>query len=353
MSRIEELQQEAIQLLQDLINTPSLSSEEDQTAAIIKQWLAKHGVSCQQQQNNVYAVNKHEDPSKPYLLLNSHHDTVLPNSGYTRDPYKAAIENGKLYGLGSNDAGGALVCLLATFVYFYEQEDMAYNLVVAATAEEETSGDHGLNSLLKTLPNIDTAIVGEPTQMHLAVAEKGLVVFDATISGTASHAAHPNEDNPIYKIGAVIDWFQQLKFDRVSDALGPVKLTVTQVNAGKQHNAVPADVALVIDVRVNDLYTNQEIEAILQEAPCTIKARSLRLGSSSIPIEHALVQAGISAGRNTYGSPTLSDQAALSCHSLKLGPGDSLRSHTADEFIYVKEIEEAIPLYISILKQAL
>ena len=353
MSRIEELQQEAIQLLQDLINTPSLSSEEDQTAAIIKQWLAKHGVSCQQQQNNVYAVNKHEDPSKPYLLLNSHHDTVLPNSGYTRDPYKAAIENGKLYGLGSNDAGGALVCLLATFVYFYEQEDMAYNLVVAATAEEETSGDHGLNSLLKTLPNIDTAIVGEPTQMHLAVAEKGLVVFDATISGTASHAAHPNEDNPIYKIGAVIDWFQQLKFDRFSDALGPVKLTVTQVNAGKQHNAVPADVALVIDVRVNDLYTNQEIEAILQEAPCTIKARSLRLGSSSIPMEHALVQAGISAGRNTYGSPTLSDQAALSCHSLKLGPGDSLRSHTADEFIYVKEIEEAIPLYISILKQAL
>ena len=353
MSRIEELQQEAIQLLQDLINTPSLSSEEDQTAAIIKQWLAKHGVSCQQQQNNVYAVNKHEDPSKPYLLLNSHHDTVLPNSGYTRDPYKAAIENGKLYGLGSNDAGGALVCLLATFVYFYEQEDIAYNLVVAATAEEETSGDHGLNSLLKTLPNIDTAIVGEPTQMHLAVAEKGLVVFDATISGTASHAAHPNEDNPIYKIGAVINWFQQLKFDRVSDALGPVKLTVTQVNAGKQHNAVPADVALVIDVRVNDLYTNQEIEAILQEAPCTIKARSLRLGSSSIPMEHALVQAGISAGRNTYGSPTLSDQAALSCHSLKLGPGDSLRSHTADEFIYVKEIEEAIPLYISILKQAL
>ena len=353
MSRIEELQQEAIQLLQDLINTPSLSSEEDQTAAIIKEWLAKHGVSCQQQQNNVYAINKHEDPSKPYLLLNSHHDTVLPNSGYTRDPYKAAIENGKLYGLGSNDAGGALVCLLATFVYFYEQEDMAYNLVVAATAEEETSGDHGLNSLLKTLPIIDTAIVGEPTQMHLAVAEKGLVVFDATISGTASHAAHPNEDNPIYKIGAVIDWFQQLKFDRVSDALGPVKLTVTQVNAGKQHNAVPADVALVIDVRVNDLYTNQEIEAILQEAPCTIKARSLRLGSSSIPMEHALVQAGISAGRNTYGSPTLSDQAVLSCHSLKLGPGDSLRSHTADEFIYVKEIEEAIPLYISILKQAL
>lgn len=353
MSRIEELQQEAIQLLQDLINTPSLSSEEDQTADIIKQWLEKHGVSCQQQRNNVYAINKHEDPSKPYLLLNSHHDTVLPNSGYARDPYKAAIEDGKLYGLGSNDAGGALACLLATFVYFYEQDDMAYNLVVAATAEEETSGDYGLNSLLKTLPTIDTAIVGEPTQMHLAVAEKGLVVFDAIISGTASHAAHPNPDNPIYKIGAVIDWFQQLEFDRVSDALGPVKLTVTQVSAGKQHNAVPADVKLVIDVRVNDLYTNDEIEQILKAAPCEVKARSLRLGSSSIPMSHALVQAGIAAGRNTYGSPTLSDQAALTCDSLKLGPGDSLRSHTANEFIYVNEIEEAIPLYISILKQAL
>jgi acetylornithine deacetylase len=353
MSQIVELQQEAIELLQDLINTPSLSSEEDQTAAVIKNWLEKHGVNCLQQDNNVYAINKHEDPSKPYLLLNSHHDTVLPNSGYTRDPFKAAIENGKLFGLGSNDAGGALVCLLATFVYFYKQKDMAYNIIVAATAEEETSGDYGLNSLLKNLPAIDTAIVGEPTQMHLAVAEKGLVVFDATISGTASHAAHPNLDNPIYKIGGVIDWFQQLTFDRVSDALGPVKLTVTQVSAGKQHNAVPADVRLVIDVRVNDLYSNDEIEQILEQAPCEIKARSLRLGSSSIPMDHALVQAGVAAGRNTYGSPTLSDQAALTCDSLKLGPGDSLRSHTANEFIYVKEIEEAIPLYISILKQAL
>jgi acetylornithine deacetylase len=353
MNRIEQLQNEAVELLQELINTPSLSGEEAQTASIIKQWLEKHGVACQQENNNIYAINRHEDPSKPYMLLNSHHDTVLPNSGYTRDPYTAAINDGKLFGLGSNDAGGALVSLLATFVYFYEQKDMAYNLVVAATAEEETSGDFGLNSLLRTLPPIDTAIVGEPTQMHLAVAEKGLVVFDATIKGTASHAAHTNEDNPIYKIGRVIDWFHQFTFDRVSKTLGPVKMTVTQVNAGKQHNAVPAAVELVIDVRVNDLYTNAEIEKILQEAPCQIKARSLRLGSSSIPMEHALVQAGIAAGRDTYGSPTLSDQAALSCHSLKLGPGDSLRSHTADEFIYVKEIEEAIPLYISILKQAL
>jgi len=353
MKRIEGLQQEAIALLQKLISTPSLSGEENQTAAHIKSWLEGHGVVCRQENNNVYAINKNEDPSKPYLLLNSHHDTVHANSGYTRNPHDASIEDGKLYGLGSNDAGGALVCLLATFVYFYEQKDLAYNLVVAATAEEETSGPNGLNSLLKTLPPIDTAIVGEPTQMHLAVAEKGLVVFDATINGTASHAAHPNDDNPIYKAGKVIDWFNAFEFERVSNTLGPVKLTVTQISGGKQHNAVPAAVKLVLDVRVNDLYTNEEISTLLQQAPCEVKARSLRLGSSSIPMEHALVQAGIAAGRNTYGSPTLSDQAVLSCDSLKLGPGDSLRSHTADEFIHVKELEEAIPLYISILKQAL
>jgi acetylornithine deacetylase len=353
MKRIQELQQEAIALLQKLISTPSLSGEEDQTAAHIKLWLESHGVACEQEKNNVYAVNKYEDPTKPYLLLNSHHDTVHANSGYTRNPHDPTIEDGKLYGLGSNDAGGALVCLLATFVYFYEQKDMAYNLVVAATAEEETSGANGLNSLLKTLPPIDTAIVGEPTQMQLAVAEKGLVVLDATISGTASHAAHPNDDNPIYKLGKTIDWFNAFKFDRVSETLGPVKLTVTQVSGGKQHNAVPAAVKLVLDVRVNDLYTNQEISDLLKQAPCEVKARSLRLGSSSIPMEHALVQSGIAAGRNTYGSPTISDQAVLSCPSLKLGPGDSLRSHTANEFIYVKELEEAIPLYISILKQAL
>ncbi len=353
MKSIAELQQEAVALLQSLIRTQSFSSEEDKTATLIRTWLEGHGVACKQEKNNVYAINKHEDPSKPYLLLNSHHDTVKPNSGYSRNPYEATIENGKLYGLGSNDAGGALVCLLATFVYFYEQQDMAYNLVVAATAEEETSGPNGLNSLLKTLPKIDTAIVGEPTQMELAVAEKGLVVFDATIKGTASHAAHPNNDNPIYKVGKVMEWFDTVSFDRISDALGPVKLTVTQINGGKQHNAVPADVKLVLDVRVNDLYTNDEIEALLQAAPCEVKARSLRLSSSSIPMEHALVKAGIAAGRKTYGSPTLSDQAVLSCDSLKLGPGDSLRSHTADEFIYVSEIEAAIPLYITILKETL
>lgn len=353
MKSIAELQQEAVALLQSLIRTQSFSSEEDKTATLIRTWLEGHGVACKQEKNNVYAINKHEDPSKPYLLLNSHHDTVKPNSGYSRNPYEATIENGKLYGLGSNDAGGALVCLLATFVYFYEQQDMAYNLVVAATAEEETSGPNGLNSLLKTLPKIDTAIVGEPTQMELAVAEKGLVVFDATIKGTASHAAHPNNDNPIYKVGKVMEWFDTVSFDRISDALGPVKLTITQINGGKQHNAVPADVKLVLDVRVNDLYTNDEIEALLQAAPCEVKARSLRLSSSSIPMEHALVKAGIAAGRKTYGSPTLSDQAVLSCDSLKLGPGDSLRSHTADEFIYVSEIEAAIPLYITILKETL
>ena len=353
MSQIEQLQQEAVVLLQDLINTPSLSSEEDQTAAIIKQWLEKHGVHCLQQDNNVYAINKHEDPSKPYLLLNSHHDTVRPNTAYTRDPHKAEIIDGKLFGLGSNDAGGALVSLLGLFAHFYKAENLTYNLIVAATAEEESSGPNGLNSLLKDLPEIDVAIVGEPTQMQLAIAEKGLVVFDAVVKGTAGHAAHPNNDNPIIKTMDVMQWFQNLSFDKVSDTLGPVKLTITQINAGSQHNVVPAQVNLVLDVRVNECYTNQEIADLVGQAPCEVTARSLRLQSSSIDNNHPLVVAGVAMGRNTYGSPTLSDQAALSCPSLKLGPGDSTRSHTADEFIYENEIKEAVRLYIELLDQVI
>ena len=245
--------------------------------------------------------------------------------------------------------------LLATFVYFYEHKDLNYNLVLVASAEEESSGPNGLNSMLKIIPKIDVAIVGEPTLMNLAIAEKGLVVFDAKVKGTASHAAHPNTDNAIYNTIDVLKWFKDFKFEKVSDVLGEVKLTVTQINAGKQHNAIPSEVDLVIDVRVNDQYTNKEIEAILVEkSPCSsIIARSLRLNSSSIPVKHPLVQAGIALGRETYGSPTLSDQSVLNCPSLKLGPGDSTRSHTADEFIYVNEIEEGIDIYIKLLNKIL
>jgi len=348
-----ELTKDAIQLLCDLIETSSFSGEESQTADCIQAWLANYGIETQRSQNNVFAFNKHHDPNKPYLLLNSHHDTVKPNKAYTRNPHKAEIHQGRLYGLGSNDAGGALVSLIALFTYFYDREDLKYNLVLAATAEEESSGPNGLNSLLEILPKIDVAIVGEPTQMQLAIAEKGLVVFDAVVKGTPGHAAHPNNDNPIVKSVDVIRWFEDLRFDKVSETLGPVKLTITQIAAGSQHNVVPAQVQMVLDVRVNDCYTNQEIAEIVSQAPCQVTARSLRLGSSSIDKNHPLVQAGIALGRNTYGSPTLSDQAALSCPSLKLGPGDSTRSHTADEYIYVHEIEEAVKLYIQLLEQVL
>ena len=346
--------QEAIALLKDLISIQSFSSEEDQTAARIEQWFSDHDIPCERIQNNVYAFNANFDESKPTLLLNSNHDTVKPNSAYTKDPFHPHVEDGKLYGLGSNDAGGALVSLIALFTHYYEHPNPSYNLILAATAEEESSGPNGLNSLLPQLPPIDVAIVGEPTLMQLAVAEKGLVVFDGKVEGTASHAAHPNADNPILKLPKVIEWLQAFSFEKSSEVLGPVKLTVTQVNAGKQHNVVPAAVDLVIDVRVNDCYSNQEIVDLLQkDAPLTLTPRSTDLNSSAIPIDHPLVEAGLELGRETYGSPTLSDQAKLSCPSLKLGPGDSTRSHTADEYIYVQEIEEGIELYIALLNKIL
>ena len=351
MNTPETLFREAQDLLQQLIETPSFSGEEAKTAALIRQWLESHQVVCEQIGNNIIAKNTHFSEDRPTLLLNSHHDTVRPNQGYTRDPFRASIEEGKLFGLGSNDAGGCLVSLLATFVYFHQAKGLSHNLLMVASAEEETSGPNSLRGILESLPHIDVAIVGEPTEMNLAIAEKGLVVFDGTISGTPSHAAHPNTDNAIYNTIPVLDWFRNYQFSKISEALGEVKCTVTQIRGGKQHNAVPAQVEIVLDVRVNDCYTNAEIAQILEkEAPCTLKARSLRLNSSSISPDHPLVKRGIQLGRNTYGSPTLSDQAALSCPSLKMGPGKSERSHSADEFIFIEEIKEGVSTYISLLE---
>lgn len=351
----EKLTNHAIDLLHQLIQTPSFSSEEENTAIRIENWFKHYEIPFKRSGNNIYAFNKFYDASKPLLLLNSHHDTVKPNKAYTKDPFNAHIEDGKLYGLGSNDAGGCLVSLIALFTNYYQQENLNYNLVIVASAEEESSGPNGLNSVLKLLPEIDVAIVGEPTLMNLAIAEKGLVVFDAKIEGTPSHAAHPNNNNSIYNTIETLQWFKDYSFKKSSPVLGDVKMTVTQISAGSQHNVVPAETNLVIDVRVNDCYSNSEIAEILtKEAPCTkITPRSLRLNSSSIPADHNLVKAGIKLGRSTYGSPTLSDQAVLSCPSLKLGPGDSTRSHTANEFIYVKEIEEGIDIYIKLLKEVL
>lgn len=349
---IKELTAEAIQLLKDLIQTPSFSSEEDNTALLLEKWMKRHDISYQRQNNNVWATNKYFDHGKPNLLLNSHHDTVRPNNAYTKNPFEAIEENGKLYGLGSNDAGGCLVSLLANFTYFYNHDNLKYNLVFVASAEEESSGKNGLNSMLNSIPKIDVAIVGEPTLMNLAIAEKGLVVLDAVVKGTPGHAAHPNDDNSIYNAIPVLQAFKDFKFDKTSKTLGDVKLTVTQIQAGQQHNAIPSDVNLVIDVRVNDCYTNTEIVEILKDSfpKLSITPRSTGLNSSSISAEHPLVKAGIKMGRQTYGSPTLSDQACLTCQSVKIGPGDTNRSHSADEFIYKNEIIEGIKIYNDLLK---
>lgn len=350
MKSIETLTQEAIALLKSLIETPSFSSEEDKTALLIENWFTQNNIPFERENNNVWAFNKYFDKNKPTLLLNSHHDTVKPNQGYTNDPFEAIVKDGKLFGLGSNDAGGCLVSLLATFVHFYSNENLPYNIVMVASAEEESSGKNGLNSVLKHLPELECAIVGEPTLMQLAVAEKGLLVLDVIVKGTASHAAHNNPDNPIYNAIPVMEWFKTYQFDKISEVLGPVKMTVTQINAGKQHNVVPAECHLVVDIRVNDCYSNQEIlDTVRKHLTAEVNPRSMHLNASSIPVSHGLVQAGIALGRTTYGSPTLSDQSVLSCQSLKLGPGETLRSHSADEFIFINEIEEGIQLYIKIL----
>jgi acetylornithine deacetylase len=339
----------AIDLLKSLIETPSFSGEEDKTAQLIQNWLGKYHIEVKRTNNNIWAFNKYFDATKPTILLNSHHDTVKPNSAYTNNPFSVFIKDEKLYGLGSNDAGGCLVSLLSLFVHFYERKDLKYNLLLAATAEEESSGPRGLNSLLADFPPLSFAVVGEPTQMQLAIAEKGLLVIDAFAHGVPGHAAHENTQNAIYNAMDDIDWIRNYQFEKVSALLGKVKMSVTQIDAGTQHNVVPGTCHFVIDVRVNEHYTNQEVFLLLKHhLKSELKARGFHLASSSIPAEHAIVQAGLKLGRQTYGSPTLSDQSVLSCPSLKLGPGNSTRSHQADEFIYLNEIEEGIELYIKI-----
>lgn len=350
---LEKLQNDALELLKSLIVTQSFSKEEDPTANLLISWLEARGIEVKRDLHNVWAVNKHFDESKPTILLNSHHDTVKPNAAYTRDPFEAKIEDGKLYGLGSNDAGGCLVGLIATFVYFYEQENLKYNFVLAATAEEEISGENGIAYMQPILPKIDFAIVGEPTLLDLAIAEKGLVVFDGKVTGTPGHAAHiPNDKNPVFMALKDLNWFNTFEYPKISDSLGKVKMTVSQINAGKQHNVVPSELNFVVDCRVTDAYTNQEIAEIIQgNTDCEVTPRSLRLNSSFIDPNHEFVKAGLKLGKKTYGSPTLSDQCRLTCQSVKLGPGDSLRSHSADEFIYVQEVKDGVQFYIDILSE--
>ncbi len=349
---ISDLQAESIALLKQLIATPSISREEEQTALVIKEFLSKRGVVFHEKGNNVWAYNKYFDTSKPTILLNSHHDTVKPNAGYTKDPFTPLVEDGKLFGLGSNDAGGCLVSLIATFLYFYNREDLKYNFVLAASAEEEISGKNGIESIVSELGTIDFAIVGEPTMMDAAVAEKGLIVVDCVVKGKSGHAAREEGENALYKALPDIEWFRTFEFPKISETLGKVKMSVTVINAGTQHNVVPDTCSFVVDIRVTDAYTNAEIiEIIKAHVSCEVTPRSLRLTSSKIAKDHPFVLASISDGAQTYGSPTMSDQALLSVPSIKMGPGKSERSHTADEFIYLSEIEEGIEKYIKRLEK--
>ena len=343
---------DSLNLLRKLISIPSMSREEENTASAIEQFLEDQGVKTHRMINNVWAYNEHFDSKRPTILLNSHHDTVKPNPGYSRDPFAADIIDGKLFGLGSNDAGGCLVSLIAVFIHFYKEKNLKYNLCLAVTAEEEISGKNGIELILPQLGQLEFAIVGEPTLMQMAVAERGLMVLDCVAHGRAGHAAREEGENAIYKAMKDINWFKTYEFAKKSALFGPVKMSVTIIEAGSQHNVVPAVCNFTVDVRVTDAYRNEEVLKIIsQNVDCEVNPRSTRLKPSSISLDHPIVKAGIALGRETYGSPTTSDQALLDIPSLKMGPGDSARSHMADEYIYVKEIEEGIDLYIKLLTE--
>ena len=350
-----ELYSEAVELLKQLIATPSFSKEENDTAEIICAFFKKHEVPFARVGNNIYAKNKNYDINKPSILLNSHHDTVLANKGYTMDPFTPVEKDGKLFGLGSNDAGGCLVSLMAAFLHFYGRENTNHNVVFAASAEEEISGVNGIELVLPFLGNIDFGIVGEPTKLEMAVAERGLMVIDCMAVGRAGHAARNEGENALYKAVDDINWIRNYKFDKVSDLLGESRLTVTVIDTdNKQHNVVPAQCKFVIDVRVNELYTFEEIlEALKLNLKSQFKPRTTRMKSTAIPLNHPLVLAGIQLGKGYYGSPTTSDKALMPFPTLKMGPGDSARSHTADEYIYLEEIKNGIDTYIKLIEQIL
>lgn len=352
---ISEIQTKAISLLKELISIPSFSKEEDKAATAIEQFLQSWGIQTERHLNNIWAKNKFFNEAKPTILLNSHHDTVKPNKSYTLDPFSPIEKDGKLYGLGSNDAGGCLVSLIATFMHFYDKENLSYNLVLAATAEEEISGRNGVEALLPYLGKIDCGLIGEPTLLEMAVAERGLMVLDCTSYGKAGHAARCEGENALYKAVSDIEWFKNFHLEKVSELLGPSKMTVTVIETdNKAHNIIPSQCRFVVDVRIHELYTFEEVlEIIKANVQSDVQPRSTRLKSTSISLEHPLVKAGKVLGKTCYGSPTTSDKALMPFPALKIGPGDSARSHTADEYIFVDEIKEGIEFYIQLLKQIL
>lgn len=351
MEDLKRLFDDAVDLLEKLISTPSFSKEEKNTGDLIEQFLKNKGVETHRSGNNIWAFASEYNPVLPTVWLNSHHDTVKPNSGYTKDPFSPIVEDGKLFGLGSNDAGGPLVSLFATFCHFIGK-DLPFNLLMVASAEEEISGQNGIASLLSSLPEAELAIVGEPTQMRLAVAEKGLLVIDAKIHGKAGHAAREEGINAIYLALEDLEEIRNFQFTKTSPFLGRTKVTCTVIKAGQQHNVVPDLCEYVLDVRVTDAYTLEEaLEELREILKADLTPRSLRLQSSHLPNDHLMYRVADALDLETFGSPTLSDQALIPYPSVKIGPGDSARSHTADEYIYLEEIKTGIQGYISIINQ--
>lgn len=338
-----------IRLLERLIATPSISRDEQQAAGVIENYLRENDCRPQRYLNNVWSIAPGFDKHKPTLLLNAHIDTVKPVDAWTRDPFLPEWEGERLYGLGSNDDGGGLVSLLHTYLAMRNCE-RRYNLVFLASAEEEVSGKNGMEAVLPKLPEIDFAIVGEPTGMQPAVAEKGLMVLDVIAHGKAGHAARHEGVNAIYKAVDDINWFRTFRFEHNSEMLGPVKMTVTIINAGTQHNVIPDKCVFTVDVRSNELYSNHEIfDIVCKHVKSEVKPRSFRLNSTRTSLENPVVRKCVQMGMKPFGSPTLSDQALMPFASIKLGPGESSRSHTADEYICRSEIDNALNLYRRLL----
>ncbi|MEQ9221514.1 MAG: M20 family metallo-hydrolase [Cyclobacteriaceae bacterium] len=354
LNKKEQRFEEVLALLSALIGIQSFSKEEEKTADLLEGYLIDRGLLVSRKGNNVWVKNRYFHPAKPTILLNSHHDTVKPNKGYTKDPFNPEVSDGKLFGLGSNDAGGALISLLITFLHYHDHEDLKYNLIWSGTAEEEISGKEGVESILEHLGEISFGIVGEPTGMKMAVAEKGLMVLDCYAKGQSGHAARDLGVNAIYKAMEDIEWIRNYQFEKVSDHLGPVKMSVTMINAGYQHNVIPDVCHYVVDVRTTDAYSNEETYEIINEhTHAEVNERSFRLSPSYVPKDHVLVKAAEELKIEMFGSPTTSDQALMSFPTIKMGPGLSERSHSADEFIFLDELREGPEKYIELLDKVL
>ena len=352
MDNIEQYTTDSIQLLKDLVSTPSLSREEGAAAELLRSFLTKHDLAYETLLHNTWCFNEDYDASKPTILLNSHIDTVKPVDGWMRDPYSANETDGVITGLGTNDATASLVSLLTTFRYFHQTKDLPFNLCFAGTAEEEISGKNGIAGLEELTSKCAFGIIGEPTQMQLGIAERGLMVIDGLVRGKTGHAAREEGVNALYKAVEDIQWIKDYEFSKKDDFLGGIKMTVTMIESGYQHNIVPDNCQYVIDVRTVDTYTYEEIiDTIDKNTHAEIKPRSTRLKPSSISTDHALVQAAVELNIERFGSTTLSDQALLSIPTVKMGPGESMRSHTAGEFIHRSEIESGIKTYIRFLSQ--